>query len=161
MAVGRQHTPVKHRLAVLATLTAAATAMVIPSSSTIAAASPGAHNAHALRSSARSAAIQQKVDDASAAYQEARQRVAGLSAQAARLATNAEQAEATASRLPEQVADQQGGVLHALGDLVSPGESDVDQAADAAANAEDARKLSDMVQAALAASITAAEQTRQ
>ena len=166
MAVGRHRTPVKHRVAVLATLTAALapalTAMVIPSAT----ASPGAHAAHGavahtLHTSARTAAIQQKVDDAYAAYQEARQQVAGLSAQAARLSTNAEQAEATASKLRETVADQQGGVLHALGDLVSPGESDVDQAADAAANAEDARRLSDMVQSALDDSITAAEQARQ
>ena len=164
MAVGRQHTPVKHRLAVLATLTAAATAMVIPSSSTLASAAPGAHGsgetARSLRTSHRSAVIQEKVDAASAAYQEARQKVAGLSAQAARLTANAEAAEATASRLREQVADQQGGVLHALGDLVSPGESDVDKAADAAANAEDARRLSDMVQAALATSIDDAEKDR-
>ena len=107
MADGRQHTPVTHRLAVLATLGGrdghGDPVLVGPRDTP-------AHGegAHALRANARTASDQQRVDAAAAAYEAARLQVEGLSAQVDRLATNADQAEARragcASRSPTRTA---------------------------------------------------------
>lgn len=157
MAVGRPSSPAPRRLALLAALPLALTCLA---GTAQAAPHTAGDTSASVRASARAAAIQQKVETAYAAYEESRQRVEGLSTQATRLATSAEQAAEVASQLRERVADEQGGIFHAIGDLVSPGESDLDRAAEAAANAESARQLSDMVQQSLADSIAQAEHDR-
>jgi murein DD-endopeptidase MepM/ murein hydrolase activator NlpD len=110
---------------------------------------------------AASTEAQQRVDEAAAVYAESRKDVEALSAQAERLDDSATQAEEHATELRTQVADEEGGVLHALGDFLSPGESDVDKAADAAENAADARRLADQVQDALDDAIAQVERDRQ
>ena len=147
MAVGRPSSPAPRRLALLAALPLALTAWPARRCPPRPRRTPPVTPARACTPAARAAAVQQKVETAYAAYEESRQRVEGLSAQAARLAANAEKAADVASQLREQVSDEEGGIFHAIGDLVSPGESDVDRAAEAAADAESARQLSDMVQA--------------
>jgi murein DD-endopeptidase MepM/ murein hydrolase activator NlpD len=165
MADRSQHTPDPHGSGVLATLSLVLSALVLSALLALQAfaAAPAQAERAALRdpASTPSRTAQQRVDEASAAYADSRLRVEGLSAQAERLNDSADRAEAVATELGDEVADEQGGALHALGDLFSPGQSDVDRAAEAAANAEDARRLADAVQAALDDAIARAEQDRQ
>jgi murein DD-endopeptidase MepM/ murein hydrolase activator NlpD len=103
---------------------------------------------------------QRAVDEAREAYESARERVAGLSAQTARLRSNTEAAEAEAQRLHDEVAGEDGGFLSAVGDLLDSGDSTLDRATEAADNAELARRLADMAEGVLADSIAATEQAR-
>lgn len=100
------------------------------------------------------------VDDARAAYERARGDVAALSVQRERLAASAADAEAEAAALRAQVSDDGGGFLHALGDLLDPGPSDLDRAAEAADDAEFARRLVTIVDDALTERIAETEQAR-
>jgi murein DD-endopeptidase MepM/ murein hydrolase activator NlpD len=104
------------------------------------------------------AAAQDAVATARAAYDDARARVTALSEQSERVSANAEVAEAEATRLRDRVGDG-GGLVDAIGGLLGH-TSDLDRAAEAADNAESARAIADMVQAALADQIVAAEQAR-
>ena len=105
--------------------------------------------------------LQAQISSARSAYELARARVDGLSRQSAQLEANAAKAEAIAGQLHDKVAGQDPGFFHAVGELINPGESELDQAADAADNAEHARQLADMVHTALAASIADTEKARQ
>jgi murein DD-endopeptidase MepM/ murein hydrolase activator NlpD len=107
-----------------------------------------------------STAAQQSVDDARAAYEQARADVAALSAQRDRLAAAAADAEAEAAHLRVQVADEDHGFLHAVGDLIDPGPSDLDRAAQAADDAAFARDLVGLVDDALADRIAQTERAR-
>ena len=109
---------------------------------------------------ARAATVQRKVDEARIAYEEAGQRVTALSAQSQRLAADAVRAETVSAELRAKVAGQRGGFLHAVGDLIDPGESDLDLAAEAADDATAARQLATLVQQALGDAIEATEQAR-
>src|SRR4051794_2364707 len=106
------------------------------------------------------AAARDSVDAARAAYEEARARVAALSAQSEQVTANAELAEAEAARLRDQVAGDDGGFVGPLGTLLSPGPSELDRAAEAAHTAEAARGIADFVQDALAEQIAATEKAR-
>lgn len=108
----------------------------------------------------RSSAAQDAVDTARAAYDLARVRVESISLQVERLDQTAADANAEAQRLHDLVADEHGGFLSALAQAIVPGESDLDRATAAARNAQDAQALADQIRAALAESITAAEQAR-
>ncbi|WP_243059252.1 M23 family metallopeptidase [Nocardioides sp. SR21] len=99
-------------------------------------------------------------DSARAAYDEARERVAALSANSARLAESAQRAADEAERLRTVVGDDEGGFLGTIGDLLGSGPSDLDLAADAADNAEFALELADRGAAALTEAIDAAEEAR-
>ena len=145
MAVGRKHpSPVTHRLAVLAALHGwPLAAMVIPSSRPAIA----AHGAGAtVRASARAcrdpAAGGGRVRRLPGVPRAGRgpQRPGGP----ARPPTPS-RAEARRAGCVSRSPTSRAACSTSLGDLVSPGESDLDRAAEAAANAEDARRLSDMV----------------
>lgn len=120
---------------------------------------PGASPAHATTGGLRSEA-RDSVDAARAAYEAARAQVAALSAQHDRLETAAQAAEAEAQRLHDAADGAGDGFLDAVGDFLDPGPSVLEQAAQAAADAEDARDLADRVGAALADQIAATEQAR-
>ena len=107
-----------------------------------------------------SATAQQSVDDARAAYEQARAEVAALSLQRDRLAASAADAEAEAVRLRDEVADDDHGFLQAVGNLLDPGPSDLDRATEAADDAAFARDLVDLVDTALAERIAETEQAR-
>ncbi|MFC4785498.1 peptidoglycan DD-metalloendopeptidase family protein [Nocardioides sp. MAHUQ-72] len=151
MAIGRARARVVLRTTLLAALALA----LLPSPSTAATGS-----ASEVTAPARTVEIQRRVQDTYAAYAAARERVSALSAQAERLSGNAEKAADVAAELRAKVAGDGGGVLHTLGNLITPGESDVDRAAEAAADAESARQLAEMVQGALDDAITTAERDR-
>ncbi|HEY0903289.1 MAG TPA: hypothetical protein VGE14_05310, partial [Marmoricola sp.] len=103
---------------------------------------------------------QQSIDDARAAYEQTRAEVAALSLQRERLAASAVEAESEAARLRAQVSDDGGGFFHAVGELLDPGPSDLDRAAEAAENAEFARRLVTIVDQALAERIIETEEAR-
>ncbi|NYD42880.1 peptidoglycan DD-metalloendopeptidase family protein [Nocardioides panaciterrulae] len=154
--------PVSHRwrvraaLAALSLATVGATALPSP-----ALAGTGGSTLTSLAStSTKAATTQQKVADAYAAYVQSRQQVEALSAHTQRLNANAKAAAAIADRLRATVADDHGGIIQSLGDWLSPGQSDLDKAAEAADNAEVARTLADAAQAALNAAIDRTEQDR-
>ncbi len=101
----------------------------------------------------------QPTDAARAAYEQAQTRVAALSAHSARLAASAEIADAAAERMRAAVTDD-GGFVSAISGLFGSEPSDLDRAAEAADNAELARRFADQAAAALADAIDAAEAAR-
>lgn len=160
MADRSQHSPDPRGSGVGAVLALVVTAVLVLVALT---AAPADAERAAVRDSAgtRGRTAQANVDEAAAAYAASRLRVEGLSAQAERLNDAADLAESTAASLGDEVADEKGGALHALGDFFSGGQSDVDRAAEAASNAEDVRRLADLVQGVLDDAIALAEEDRQ
>lgn len=102
----------------------------------------------------------QPTDTARTAYEQAQLRVAGLSARSAQLAASADAADAEAERMRAAVADDDGGFVSAIGDLLGSEASDLDRAAEAADNAELIRGFADQAAVALADAIDAAEEAR-
>ncbi len=96
---------------------------------------------------------------ARAAYEDAQARVAALSTQSERADVNARAAEAEAARLRAAVGGDDGGLIGALRSMFGH-ESALDRATEAAADADSARAIADMVDAALADQIAATEQAR-
>lgn len=105
------------------------------------------------------AAPEPGVDAARTAYDQAQARVTALSAQSARLAANADLAAERAAEARSS-ADDDGGFLGAVSDLLGSGPSDLDRAIEAAENAAFTRELADRAAAALADAIDAAAEAR-
>ncbi len=112
------------------------------------------------RTADRSVAVQREVDSARAAYEAARERVAGLSTQSSRLTAAAETSGAEATRLHDKLSDNNGSFFSAVGNYFGSGDSDLDRAAEAADSAELARDLATMAQGALTEEIAASEHAR-
>jgi murein DD-endopeptidase MepM/ murein hydrolase activator NlpD len=100
------------------------------------------------------------VATAYAAYQAAQAKVAGIGGQVDRVTSAADAATDRAARLRAKVVENDGGLLDSLNDFVS-GDSSLDDAEAAAADAAAARDLETMVQGALADAIAETESTRQ
>ena len=100
------------------------------------------------------------VDHARAAYEQARARVAALSAQQQRVEAVADAAEAEAQRRHDRLTETDSGLLGAVGGLLSGGPSALDLAEQAAEDAVAARRVADLVTTALAEQITATERAR-
>ena len=144
-----------------------ASIVISPAAATTALAGPGnasterTAGSSLLAASPEAAVLNQKATRADAAYEEARERVQVVGEQSARLDESAEQANATAQRLHEEVRNHEGGtLLGALARIVDDGESDVDRAAEAARDAEDAAELAATAKQALADAITETERAR-
>ena len=159
MAVGRISSPASRRLALVAALPLIGTALATPAHAAHGVSASGGTSS-SVHAAERAAKVQQKVASYYAAYEASRQRVEALSVQAARLSANADRAGDVASELRERVSDEDAGLFNTIGGMVSPGDSELDRAAEAAADAEAARQLSDMVQQKLADSIAQAEHDR-
>lgn len=100
------------------------------------------------------------VADRHADYQAALAKVRTLGAQYQRVATNAAIATRRAEELRAAVGDDDGGLVDAVAGLFSAEPSALDAAAEAAADAEDARALAEMVHEALVEQIAASGAAR-
>ncbi|GAB6986450.1 peptidoglycan DD-metalloendopeptidase family protein [Nocardioides pyridinolyticus] len=97
------------------------------------------------------------ITDARVQYRAELAQVSALSAQYQRVAATAAAAEGRAEELHAAVGEDDGGVVSAITSLFSPEPSDLDRAAEAAADAEDARALADLVHEELVDQIAEAD----
>lgn len=107
------------------------------------------------------AVVAADVKEARAAYDRALDRVEVLGERSGVLDERAQQAAVDAEELRRTVQDEEvGGVLAAVGDLLTPGRSQLERAADAALEAQRAQQSAAKARGALADAVAEAEQAR-
>ncbi|GAB2872066.1 peptidoglycan DD-metalloendopeptidase family protein [Nocardioides pacificus] len=160
----RISSPAARRLVSVAALSLLLTPLTAPSSA--ASAATTAPLADVLGTTATPApptdtarGLADEVAETKAAYTTARQAVVSVRAQHKRLDDNASAASDRAAELQRETADD-GGLLSAVGDLLSPGPSDLDKAQEAAEDAEHALELAALAEKALTKAISTSEAAR-